>query len=1266
MSKSPLEVKWYRNGELLNKEAFGHRFRENKKHMTLDIKAVEVSDQGLWTCKVSNHLGKVDRNFTVEIIDFCDYFAMRSGAAFALPPASIPMECICLWQITNDKERHDIDYSIATTTTCNKYASRIEKRARKSRKELACLDPPCDMFGIPLGTTTSTSTTTATTSVTTRVATVSTTRSVTVRPAAHVHATLVKDRIADEGEHERTTSRLQEMKQRRPANIISTTQALPNYKRRVLEKEVSYEPPPPEAHMFVRKEKLAKSDKLWIVFRWEHGFRWDHYYVAFDVFLSNASLSFFDKVVKKAINNRIVNSEKQVITCLSKKLNLSSTMSVNIYKQLWKVLQSCFPCRSLIAMFAVKPTFKDGDETSRSLASPAGRTVKLSCRATGYPEPRVVWHKNGAIITEASPRMTGADFKIRKGMLEMEDAAESDSGKYMCEVFNSLGTIRRTFNVTIINRMRGPPIIVPNILVNQTVNVNGTAVFNCRVVSDLTPYIFWVRIDRVNGSLHYYNETAKEYMFKYTEMDAIENANVVTNDDESTLTLVNVTLEDQGIYACITGNSLGSVLANATLTVNEFLGMVLLTGNPEPEYSTWSILLLLLIVMLLSLMLSLCVAYYICFRITKKRRDLEDRVGLMPKKKKVVVTHKPYPDEKEGCSDLPSTYQIQIVEQAPTSKGRRPRLSSDLTLLSDYEIDPDPQWEIERARLELVDILGEGAFGEVWRANLKPDRNDNSIPPEGAPVAVKKLKSSAHEKELIDLVSEMETFKIIGRHENLLRLIGCCTGCGPLYVVLELCKYGNLRDFLRIHRPREGKEEAMAKHNGELADYLEPRKWSDKRDNQVVINNITHKHLVHFAYQVAKGMEFMANKKIIHRDLAARNVLVAEGFVMKISDFGLSRDVHCNDYYRKKGNGRLPIKWMALEALDSHMYTVESDVWSYGILLWEIMTMGGTPYPTIAMPQLYSVLKGGYRMEPPQKCPGEIYDLMVSCWQEKREKRPTFKMIVDYLDWMLQDADSDTIFDDVEGAPPPPSSDSSLGRKLRTRPLSAPVFLPSDPQHTICDDNVDGGGSALIMGDAAEESEILQASDQEHQYCNQPNDYSASTAPRLVRQQTDPGSDRFHVEEESDYSVPRAVAEVAAPSVDSAIGSPAWIAPELSTHSHYSVPFLGEPGAARVESAYMNVAGHRSTPTRFPFPPISSLAESTLTYSDSGTFEPRTQCSSYHGTTNQGFMPSPSAFTSEPVARRHSTESRCSSGRGGSSLLSSIDGIENGIAAFCR
>uniref|UniRef100_A0A0K0D6U3 Protein kinase domain-containing protein n=1 Tax=Angiostrongylus cantonensis TaxID=6313 RepID=A0A0K0D6U3_ANGCA len=294
---------------------------------------------------------------------------------------------------------------------------------------------------------------------------------------------------------------------------------------------------------------------------------------------------------------------------------------------------------------------------------------------------------------------------------------------------------------------------------------------------------------------------------------------------------------------------------------------------------------------------------------------------------------------------------------------------------------------------------------------------------------------------------------------------------------------------------------------------------------------------------------------------------------MKISDFGLSRDVHCNDYYRKKGNGRLPIKWMALEALDSHMYTVESDVWSYGILLWEIMTMGGTPYPTIAMPQLYSVLKGGYRMEAPQKCPGEIYDLMVSCWQEKREKRPTFKMIVDYLDWMLQDADSETMFDDIDGAPPPPSSDSSLGRKLRTRPLSAPVFLPSDPQHTICDENVDGGGSALVKGDGAEEQENMHSSDQEHQYCNQPSELSTTTA-RLVRQQTDarfqppiggdydlslrqdPGSVVLHADEEPDYSVPRAVAEVAAPSVDSAIGSPSWIAPELSNHSHYSVPFL--------------------------------------------------------------------------------------------------------------
>ncbi|VDK52132.1 unnamed protein product [Gongylonema pulchrum] len=175
----------------------------------------------------------------------------------------------------------------------------------------------------------------------------------------------------------------------------------------------------------------------------------------------------------------------------------------------------------------------------------------------------------------------------------------------------------------------------------------------------------------------------------------------------------------------------------------------------------------------------------------------------------VIVTKRPVDPENDGWSDMPSTYQIH-VEPIATSGTKRPRLSSDLTFLSDYEIPPDYAWEVSRSRLHFVEMLGEGAFGEVWKAILKMPvpqaaaaASQGDVHGEEMQVAVKKLKASAHEKELIDLVSEMETFKIIGHHENLLRLIGCCTGTGPLYVIVELCKHGNLRDFLRAHRPRD-------------------------------------------------------------------------------------------------------------------------------------------------------------------------------------------------------------------------------------------------------------------------------------------------------------------------------------------------------------------------------------------------------------------------------------------------------------------------------
>lgn len=162
------------------------------------------------------------------------------------------------------------------------------------------------------------------------------------------------------------------------------------------------------------------------------------------------------------------------------------------------------------------------------------------------------------------------------------------------------------------------------------------------------------------------------------------------------------------------------------------------------------------------------------------------------------------------------------------------------------------------------------------------------------------------DSEMTDLVREMEMMKVIGKHVNIINLLGACTQNGPLYVIVEFAPHGNLRDFLRNHRHSSGYEPTVGQ--------VKERKI------------LTQKDLVSFAYQVARGMEYLASRRCIHRDLAARNVLVSDEYVLKIADFGLARDIHCNDYYRKKTDGRLPVKWMAPEALFHRINTTQSDV----------------------------------------------------------------------------------------------------------------------------------------------------------------------------------------------------------------------------------------------------------------------------------------------------------------------------------------------------
>jgi len=160
--------------------------------------------------------------------------------------------------------------------------------------------------------------------------------------------------------------------------------------------------------------------------------------------------------------------------------------------------------------------------------------------------------------------------------------------------------------------------------------------------------------------------------------------------------------------------------------------------------------------------------------------------------------------------------------------------------------------------------------------------------------------------------------------------------------------------------------------------------------------------LTRFAWQVAKGMAHLNTMKCVHRDLAARNVLISSNLIAKISDFGLSRAVYESGYYFKQTKGRLPLKWMAPEAIIEGLCTSQTDVWSFGILIWELITLGGSPYPGVPIASLVELLKSGYRMPRPDHCSQQMYEMMQMCWQEKPQKRPTFGELVNMLDRDLQ------------------------------------------------------------------------------------------------------------------------------------------------------------------------------------------------------------------------------------------------------------------------
>ncbi|XP_067144566.1 NT-3 growth factor receptor-like isoform X2 [Centruroides vittatus] len=300
-----------------------------------------------------------------------------------------------------------------------------------------------------------------------------------------------------------------------------------------------------------------------------------------------------------------------------------------------------------------------------------------------------------------------------------------------------------------------------------------------------------------------------------------------------------------------------------------------------------------------------------------------------------------------------------------TGRERIPLNPSKMVENPNYPKDEEKHCSVEirhiaKEKISFIQTLGEGAFGRVFLGTvdyLTPDEPTTLV-------AVKTLKDPNQEDARPDFYREAELLTTL-QHENIVSFYGVSTDGNPLMLVFEYMEHGDLNNFLRDRGPDL------------IISKTEPKKYE----------TLSLSGLLKISAQIAAGMEYLASQHFVHRDLATRNCLVGENLVVKIGDFGMSRDVYSTDYYRVGRHTMLPVRWMPPESILYRKFTVESDIWSYGVVLWEIFTFGKQPWYELSNHEVIQQVTNGKLLSKPSRCPEEVYTIMLSCWHQNPQER---------------------------------------------------------------------------------------------------------------------------------------------------------------------------------------------------------------------------------------------------------------------------------------